>query len=106
MPSQPAGGEWVAKEAAARDCPRDYLAAALIGAASAWLRNSRHVAVNETWIEPPHLWLALIGAPSTGKTPALKPIIDACHVIEREAEPEWQYAMAEHARLARGRPRP
>ena len=97
----PAGwGEWIAKEAAARDCPRDYLAAALIGAASAWIGNSRHVAANESWIEPPHLWLALIGAPSTGKTPALKPIIDACQAIEREAEPEWQSARAEHARLA------
>jgi hypothetical protein len=71
--AQPAGwGEWIAKEAAARDCPRDYLAAALIGAASAWIGNSRHVAANETWSEPPHLWLALIGAPSTGKTPALR----------------------------------
>jgi hypothetical protein len=92
--------EWITKEAAARDCPRDYLAAALIGAASAWIGNSRHVAVNETWSEPPHLWLALIGAPSTGKTPALRPIIDACRAIERDAEPEWQAAMAEHARLA------
>jgi hypothetical protein len=93
-------GEWIAKEAAARDCPRDYLAAALIGAASAWIGNSRHVAVNETWSEPPHLWLALIGAPSTGKTPALRPIIEACRAIERDAEPKWQAAMAEHARLA------
>ena len=56
----PAGwDEWIEKEAAARGCPRDYLAAALIGAASAWIGNSRHVAVNETWSEPPHLWLAL-----------------------------------------------
>jgi hypothetical protein len=99
--AQPAGwGEWIAKEAAARDCPRDYLAAALIGAASAWIGNSRHVAANETWSEPPHLWLALIGAPSTGKTPALRPIIEACREVERDAEPEWRAAMAEHARLA------
>jgi Protein of unknown function (DUF3987) len=99
--AQPAGwGEWIAKEAAARDCPRDYLAAALIGAASAWIGNSRHVAANATWSEPPHLWLALIGAPSTGKTPALRPIIEACREVERDAEPEWRAAMAEHARLA------
>lgn len=97
----PAGwDEWTEKEASARGCPRDYLAAALIAAASTWIGNSRHVAVNETWSEPPHLWLALIGAPSTGKTPALKPIIEACRAIEREAEPEWQAAKAEHTRLA------
>lgn len=97
----PAGWEgWIEKEAKARGCPRDYLAAAIIGAASSWIGNSRHLAVNETWSEPPHLWLALIGAPSTGKTPALRPIIEACRAIERDAEPEWQAAMAEHARLA------
>jgi hypothetical protein len=97
----PAGwGEWITKEAAARDCPRDYLAAALIVAASAWIGNSRHVAVNETWREPPHLWIAEIGAPSTGKTPAQRPIIETCRVVERDAEPEWQAAIADHARLA------
>jgi uncharacterized protein DUF3987 len=99
--AEPAGwGEWIAKEAAARGCPPDYLLAALIGAASAWIGNARHVAANETWSETPHLWLALIGAPSTGKTPPLRLIIEACRVIEREAEPDWQGAMAEHARLA------
>jgi hypothetical protein len=50
----PAGwDEWIEKEASARGCPRDYLAAALIGAASAWIGNSRHVAVSEAWSEPP-----------------------------------------------------
>ncbi len=97
----PAGWEeWTFREAAACACPPDYLAAALIGAASAWIGNSRHVAVNETWIEPPHLWLALIGAPSTGKTPATKALIQTCRTIERESEPEWQARLAEYTRLA------
>jgi len=97
----PAGWvEWIAKEASARDCPRDYLAAALVCAASAWIGNSRHVAVSETWGEPPHLWLAMIGDPSSGKTPAMKPIIQVCREIERDAEPEWQAVIAEHARLS------
>jgi hypothetical protein len=57
----PAGwGEWISAEAAARGCPRDYVAAGLIVAASAWIGNSRHVAVTATWSEPPHLWLAAI----------------------------------------------
>jgi hypothetical protein len=49
---------------------------------------------------PPHLWIAEIGAPSTGKTPAQRPIIETCRVVERDAEPEWQAAIADHARLA------
>jgi hypothetical protein len=46
------------------------------------------------------VWIVLIGAPSTGKTPAQRPIIETCRVVERDAEPEWQAAIAEHARLA------
>jgi hypothetical protein len=99
----PAGwAEWITSEAAARGCPRDYVAAALIAAASAWIGNSRHIAATSTWSEPPHVWLALIGAPSSGKTPAVRPIIEACRTIERDAEPEWQSAMAEHAGLVEG----
>ena len=67
----PAGwDEWIAAEAAARGCPSDYVAAGLIAAASAWIGHARHVAATVTWSEPPHLWLALIGPPSSGKTPA------------------------------------
>jgi hypothetical protein len=99
----PAGwGEWITAEAAARGCPRDYVAAGLIAAASAWVGNARHVGATATWSEPPHLWLALIGPPSTGKTPALRPIIEASRAIERDAEPGWQAACAEHAVLAEG----
>jgi hypothetical protein len=87
----PAGWEsWISAEAAARACPRDYIAAALIGATSAWIGNSRRVAATADWTEPAHLWLALIGAPSSGETPALKPVIDASRVLERDAEPAWR----------------
>jgi Protein of unknown function (DUF3987) len=96
------GGEWITAEAAARGCPRDYVAAGLIAAASAWVGNARHVGATATWSEPPHLWLALIGAPSTGKTPALRPIVEASRAIECDAEPGWQAACAEHAVLAEG----
>jgi hypothetical protein len=99
----PAGwGEWIAAEAAARGCPRDYVAAGLIVGASGWLGNARHVAATPTWHQPPHLWLALIGPPSAGKTPALRPIVDTMRAIEREAEPAWREACAQHATLAEG----
>jgi Protein of unknown function (DUF3987) len=99
----PAGWEkWIADEAASRGCPRDYSAVGLIVSASAWIGNARHVAVNETWSEPPHLWMALIGAPSTGKTPALRPIVEASRAIERDSESAWQAEMMDHAALAEG----
>jgi hypothetical protein len=93
----PAGWEaWIASEAASRACPRDYIAAALIGAASAWVDNARRVAATADWTEPAHLWFALIGPPSAGKTPALRPIIDGSRVLERDAEPAWRDALAQY----------
>jgi hypothetical protein len=91
----PAGWErWITEEAAARACPRDYIAAALIGAASAWIGNSRRVAATADWSEPAHLWVALIGAPSCGKTPALEPVIRVSRELERDAEPAWRETCA------------
>ena len=99
----PAGwANWIADEAEARGCPRDYVAGGLIVGASEWLGNSRHIAPTATWIEPPHLWLALIGAPSTGKTPAQRSIVETTRAIEREAEPAWQAACAQHSALVEG----
>ena len=45
------------------------------------------------------MWFALIGPPSTGKTPALRPVVEISSAIEREAEPAWEAAAAEHALL-------
>jgi uncharacterized protein DUF3987 len=97
----PAGWEtWITTEAAARACPPDYVAAGLIGAASAWIGNVRRIAGTATWIEPPHLWFALIGAPSTGKTPALRPMKNASRKLEHDAELKWRDALASYERDA------
>jgi hypothetical protein len=97
----PAGWElWITTEAAARSCPRDYVAAGLIGAASAWIGNARRIKATSDWIEPAHLWFALIGLPSTGKTPALQPMVKASRALERSAEPAWSEALASYERDA------
>jgi hypothetical protein len=99
----PAGwAGYITDEAAARGCPHDYVAAGLIAAASELIGNARHVAATATWAEPPHLWIALIGTPSTGKSPALRPNVEAMRTIEREAEPAWREACAQHAALVEG----
>ena len=61
---------WITVEAAALACPRDFVAAGTIGAASAWIGNARRVPQRQpTGMSLLTLWFALIGAPSTGKTP-------------------------------------
>lgn len=91
---------WIAGQAKARACPRDYVAAGLIAAASTWIGNARRIAATADWIEPAHLWIALIGAPSAGKTPALQPMIAASRALERDAEPAWHERLARYERDA------
>lgn len=91
---------WVVEQANAVGCPVDYVAAALMVSASAWIGNSRRIAATPDWIEPPHLWVAEIGMPSTGKTPAQRPFIDACKALEMEERPAWQERMDEHTQQA------
>ena len=99
--SLPAGWEdLISSEAAARACSRDYVAAALIGAASGWIGNARRIAATADWIEPAHLWFANIGVPSAGKTPALRPMTDMSRRLERDAEPAWREAVAKYERDA------
>jgi hypothetical protein len=97
----PAGwGQWIAAEAEARACPRDYVAGGLIGAASAWIGNARRIAATADWNEPVNLWIALIGVPSAGKTPGLRSVIDASRALERDAEPAWREALSRYERDA------
>ena len=93
-------GAWIAAEAVARACPRDYIAAGLIGAASGWINNARRIAPTADWTEATHLWFAVIGPPSTGKTPALEPMIKASGKLERGDEPAWRMALAKYERDA------
>jgi hypothetical protein len=96
----PAGWwHWVCAEAEARGCPPDYLAAGLITSASALLGNARWARAIETWAEPPNLWTVLIGPPSIGKTPGLRPFVDGCRTIERNEMTAWQQANARHQTL-------
>jgi len=91
---------WISSEAEACGCPRDYVAAGLIGASSAWIGNSRRIAATAAWAEPAHLWMVLIGAPSAGKTPALQPMIQASLELERDAGPQQREALAQYERNA------
>jgi hypothetical protein len=89
----PAGwGPWISAEGEGRGCPPDYVAGALLAAASAWIGNSRRAAPTATWTEPAQLWFANVGKPSTGKTPALSAMAQVSRELEREEERDTESA--------------
>ncbi|MCB4820749.1 DUF3987 domain-containing protein [Roseicella aerolata] len=83
--------------------PPDYIAAGLMGAASALIGNSRWASPWHGWREPPFLWLGAIGNPSAGKSPGINATLrDVLPDIEREmgsghaaALRAWETAAAE-----------
>jgi hypothetical protein len=89
---------WLNETAETSGAPVDYVFSALLAIGSAALGNARRVMPRGGWIEPPHLWFALVGNPSSGKTPALAPFIEAAKEIERTEEPAHRDALAFNAR--------
>ena len=84
---------WIERCAEHCSAPVDYGVAGLISTASTLLGNTRWVAPWDGWSEPPVLWLSCVGNPSSGKTPALKPLL---RIID---EFEGEYAVTFESKL-------
>lgn len=75
---------WSQQVADSKCAPRDYVGASLITLAAALIGNARTVSAL-SWREPPILWTALVGNPSSGKSPAMDPFADMIADFEAEA---------------------
>src|SRR5258708_4801793 len=66
--------DWIGDAARLSGAPVDYVAQAVLASVAAI--GGRRVAVLPTpgWQEPLRLWLAAVGLPATGKSPALKSV--------------------------------
>ncbi|MBV8410454.1 MAG: DUF3987 domain-containing protein, partial [Alphaproteobacteria bacterium] len=62
---------WVSDTAAAVAAPIDYVVQALLASVAAVCGAGVVARINDSWDEPLILWLALVGGPGNGKTPAL-----------------------------------
>ena len=65
----PAWARWITDAAEAAACPADYVAAPLIASASVLIGHARWAEATPGWVEPPHLWLGVVGDSGTGKSP-------------------------------------
>ncbi|MDT2024557.1 DUF3987 domain-containing protein [Methylocella sp. CPCC 101449] len=73
---------WAQQAAVNVSAPVDYVAAGLLANVAALLGNVRWPSAGAEWKEPPCLWLAVVGSPSSGKSPA----IDASYDLLQYAE--------------------
>lgn len=74
---------WIQTAAKVKGVPVDYVALALLSAASAVIGNARWASPWQGWKETTILWVMLVGDPSAGKSPALDAVLDPIREIER-----------------------
>jgi hypothetical protein len=80
--------------AEALNVPVDMIAVPLLGFAAAAIGNSRAVVVKPGWIERVNLWLAVIGDPGSGKSPANEYARAPLDALQRDAWNQYQDDLA------------
>ena len=91
-----AWGRWIAEAAESRGCPVDYVALPLLSIAGGLLANVRRGSPWSGWIEPPVVWTALVGNPSSGKSPGLYAITDVLRALEAELDSDFAERRHDH----------
>lgn len=84
-----AWAHWIATSAEAAGAPRDYVAGALLSVAGATIGNARWPQAWAGWQEPPIVNVALIGLPSSGKSPAMDSLAAILSRIESASNDDW-----------------
>lgn len=89
----PNWGQWAKDAAEAVSAPVDYVGATLLTTASSLIGTSRWASPWEGWKEPAVLWTALIGSPSSNKSPAMDPAMDLIRELEKDFQPDYEDAL-------------
>ena len=75
--------EWVKDAARWAGSSEDYIAQALLASVAGLCGQGVSARITEAWSEPVILWQALVGGPSSGKTPALEWLRRPLGTVER-----------------------
>ncbi len=76
--------DWIEAAAEGSGSPVDYVFAAVLTAGGALIGNARWVQAWPGFKQPPTVWFGIVGDPSVGKTPAIRPTIELCKSLEVE----------------------
>jgi len=86
----PFWSRWVTGAAASASAPVDYVAGTLLSTSSSLIGNALWASPWQGWKEPPVMWIALVGTPSSGKSPAMDPVLDLVRQLEAEMVPGFE----------------
>lgn len=77
-------GAWISDIAEQTSAPPDYVAMGLLSTTTTTIGNARWISPSAGWQHPPNLWIACIGDPSSGKSPALDASMRYLRDLENE----------------------
>lgn len=80
---------WVIQTAENTNAPVDYVAFSLLAGAAGVVGLSRTISTQTDWVQHCAIWLGIVGDPSSGKSPAIKPIRNILDMIEKERKPDY-----------------
>lgn len=86
-------GRWAEAQARATCAPVDYVACSLLALAGGLLSNRRRPLAGAGWEEPPLLWMALVGDPSSGKSPASSAVMGLVNAEEARLDADYRERM-------------
>jgi Protein of unknown function (DUF3987) len=90
---------WISTVGEKKSAPRDYVAAGLLAAASTVIGNARWVSPWDGWKEPPVLWVAAVGDPSSGKSPALDEAFSFLRSLENDMADDFPEKLMDYERI-------
>jgi len=92
---------FIARTAEGANAPPDYVALPLLAVASALIGNARWVVAWKGWAEPPALWCASVGNPSSGKSSGASPITrDILSHVEKTLAKDYPAALEQWEKIA------
>ncbi len=94
---------WTREAAEGAGAPHAFVASALLSAVGAVIGNARWSSPWPGWQEPPALNVALVGAPSSGKSPALDRVVNLVSKLEADENADYESRMQEARRHAQER---
>jgi hypothetical protein len=92
-----AWGGWMLAAAERAGAPVDYVAVSALTAIGAAIGNRRWGQVREEWEHPPVLFSALVGDPSSGKSPAMRAVTTPIGELEETLNEDWRERQRDHA---------
>jgi Protein of unknown function (DUF3987)/Primase C terminal 2 (PriCT-2)/Bifunctional DNA primase/polymerase, N-terminal len=80
----PDWGGWLQQAAIAANAPVDYVATSLLAVTGSLVGNARWGQAWQGWAEPSVVWCALVGEPSSSKTPAANTVLKLLRHVETD----------------------